>query len=91
MNICKYRPIEPIIPYTKMEILNIDGQDTFYYITPLPGYKLHAKELDEVKFDEETFMETDEIVLGYTTGVKTCHINYDFVLNEREFYTIVEE
>jgi hypothetical protein len=32
--------------------------------------------------------ETDEIILGFTTGTKTCHINYDFEENPREFYAV---
>lgn len=91
MNTCEYKEIKSIIPYTTMKILIIDGVEVAYYITPYPGYKLHAKELDEVKFDEETLMETDEIIPGYTSGVKTCHINYDFIINERQFYAIAEE
>ena len=64
---------ESLIPNTDMEIIFIDGIETSYSIVPKKGYKLHAKELDEVS-------ETDEIVLGFTTGIKTCGIDYDFIL-----------
>ena len=89
MNQCDYKEVkEPLIPNTSMKILLIDGVETSYYIEPLDGYKLHAKELDEMEFDEEMMMETGEIVLGFTTGIKTCHINYDFEENPREFYAV---
>lgn len=76
------------IPNTNMEIILINDVETAYTITPKEGYKLHAKELDEKDFDEETMMVTDEIVPGFTTGTKTCHINYDFEENPRKFYAV---
>lgn len=79
----------PFIPNTNMEIILIDDIETAYTITPKEGYKLHAKELDSYGFDEETMMVTDEIVLGFTTGAKTCRIGYDFLLNPREFYAVL--
>lgn len=79
---------ESLIPNTDMEIISIDGVETSYSITPKDGYKLHAKELDSYLFDEEAMTQTEEIVLGFTTGTKTCGINYDFLLNPREFYTV---
>ena len=79
---------ESLIPNTDMEIISIDGVETSYSITAKDGYKLHAKELDTKGFDEETLSETDEIVLGFTMGTKTCHINYDFEENPREFYAV---
>ena len=89
MNKCSYKVVEnPIIPNTDMKILLIDGVETSYYITPKEGYMLHAKELDSPVFDEESMMETGEIRLGYTTGTKTCHIDYDFEKNPREFYAV---
>ena len=89
MNKCEYKEIkESLIPNTSMKILLIDGVEVSYYIEPLEGYKLHAKELDENVFDEELMMETDEIRLGFTTGIKTCLMGYDFEENPREFYTI---
>ena len=80
-----------LIPNADMEIISIDGVETSYTITPKEGYKLHAKELDTRGFDKETMSETDEIVLGYTTGTKTCHIGYKFETNPREFYAVESE
>ena len=86
MNQCDYKEVkEPLIPNTNMKILLIDGVETSYYIEPLDGYKLHAKELDS-----EDDM-TGEIVLGFTEGLKTCGIDYDFLLNPREFYAVESE
>ena len=79
---------ESLIPNTDMEIISIDGVETSYSITPKEGFKLHAKELDSYGFDEESMTETDEFVPGFTTGTKTCHINYDFEVNLREFYAV---
>ena len=89
MNTCEYKKIEnTLIPNTLMEILLIDGIETAYYIRPIEGYKLHAKELDEMEFDEEMMMETGEIILGFTNGIKTCSVDYDFSVNPREFYAV---
>ena len=88
MDKCTYKNLDnPLIPNTEMKILLIDGTETTYYITAKDGYKLHAKELDEIGFDEELMKETDEIIPGFTTGIKTCAIDYDFDKNPREFYT----
>ena len=80
-----YKEIETIIPNTKMSILLIDDKEISYNITPSEGYKLHAKELDS-----EDDM-TGEIVLGFIEGLKTCGIDYDFLLNPREFYAVESE
>lgn len=77
-----YKDIETLIPNTKMAILLKDNKEISYNITPCEGYKLHAKELDS-----EDDM-TGEIALGYTKGKKSCPIDYDFLLNPREFYTV---
>ncbi|MBR5506884.1 MAG: hypothetical protein IKV88_02425 [Clostridia bacterium] len=89
MNKCDYKKVdESLISNTDMKILLIDGVETSYYITPKEGFKLHAKELDSSAFDEKTMTQTDEIILGFTKGTKTCHISYDFEENPREFYTV---
>jgi hypothetical protein len=80
---------ESLIPNTDMEIISIDGVETSYSITPKEGFKLHAKELDSSAFDEKTMTQTDEIILGFTKGTKTCHISYDFEENPREFYAVL--
>ena len=79
---------ETLIPNTVMEIILIDGIETAYVITPEKGYKLHAKELDHPIFDEESMTETNEIELGFTEGIKSCSINYNFAENPREFYAV---
>ena len=71
-----------LIPNTDMKISLFDGVEKSYYITPKEGFKLHANELD---FKDDT---TGEIVLGFTEGLKTCGIDYDFSINPREFYTV---
>ena len=79
---------ESLIPNTVMEIILIDDVETAYSITPKEGYKLHAKELDSYLTGEEATAESDELILGFTTGTKTCRIGYDFELNPREFYSV---
>ena len=86
-----YKEIETIIPNTKMSILMKEDKEISYNITPSEGYKLHAKELDSSAFDEKTMTQTDEILLGFTKGTKTCHISYDFEENPREFYAVESE
>ena len=60
-----------------------------YKIRPCEGYKLHEKSRDEVVTDEYG-NETGEIKKGYTTGVVTAGINYDFEKNPREIYAKLE-
>ena len=61
-----------------------------YKIRPEEGYKLHEKSRDEVVTDENG-NETGEIKKGFTTGVVTAGINYDFEKNEREIYAEKED
>lgn len=63
---------------------NTNKQKT-YWITPNEGYKLHAKEFDIEAENYETGETTKEI--GFTQGIVTCSVNYDFEKNERDFYT----
>lgn len=87
----KYQEIESIIPYAKMEILYINEQAHSLNITPVPGYLLHANELDIELFDKDTLEPLPEKELGFTKQMKSCALNYDFSINDRGFYTIREE
>lgn len=72
---------------TKIENASMQEYDNkTYWIKPNEGYKLHAKELDGTTKPSETGETTKEI--GFTTGIVTCGVNYDFEKNEREFYTV---
>lgn len=78
------KDVTPIIENTSMQ----EYDNKTYWIKPNEGYKLHAKE-----FDSETEKpEMGEIIkeVGFTTGIVTCSVKYDFEKNEREFYTIPE-
>lgn len=74
--------VEPIIENTTMQLYD----NKCYWIKPNEGYKLHEKGRDI----EEENPETGEkiLILGFNENVSTCSINYDFEVNEREFYTI---
>ena len=86
---------EPIVPSlienTIMQKNFRDGVPTTYYITPNEGYVLHDKGLDTPEYNEETFEETGNILLGYRRTTASCAVSYDFEANPREFYTVLEK
>ncbi len=86
-----YKEIEALIENTKFEA-RIDENENIisYRISPIEGYKLHEKTLDEPVVDEETMQETGEIKKGYTKSFVTAGYNYDFEENEREIYAVKE-
>lgn len=73
---------------TMLKVFNDNGNLRNYRITPNAGYVLHDKGLDNVIFDEEG-NETGEIILGYRTSTASVGANYDFTVNEREFYAVL--
>lgn len=86
------------IPNTTMKELLKDGELYKYRIFPVEGYILHDKENDTVLEGVEIMnKETGEIeivnktILGFVSGSTSCGLNYDFVANHREFYTILRE
>ena len=83
-----YKEIKPLIENTLCEAREKDGKVVSYLIKPAEGYKLHETTLDETVVDEETFEETGEIRLGFTTAYVTCGADYDFEKNEREIYAV---
>lgn len=61
-----------------------------YRITPCEGYVLHTNNYDEPVFDEETGMETGEVIVGYTRGTISVGYNYNFETNPFNIYAILE-
>jgi hypothetical protein len=76
------KDVTPIIENTSMQIYD----DKTYWIKPNEGYKLHEKIRDVEDVDPETGKPI--LILGFNESISTCSINYDFEINEREFYTI---
>ncbi len=86
----KYEDIETKIPNTSMQkAIAIDGKFT-YRITPKQGYLLHDKFYDEPVIDELTHKETGKVLLGFRKSTATESSDYDFELNPRQFYTVLE-
>ncbi|MBR3592148.1 MAG: hypothetical protein IKL46_04785 [Clostridia bacterium] len=80
--------VTPIIPNTTMQMYtSISGNNTNYKITPISGYALHDKGRDRAIYDQNGNLVS--ITLGFTTVGTTCGINYDFVENPRELYTVL--
>lgn len=77
--------VETKIENTSMQMYD----DKTYWIKPNEGYKLHAKDFDGETENSETGEITKEF--GFTTGIVTCGVNYDFEKNEREFYVVPED
>ena len=79
--------VDSIIENTSMQkyIDDKTGKERTFWITPNEGYELHAVEFDSEIENPQTGETTKEI--GFTTGIVTCGVKYDFKLNKREFYT----
>lgn len=77
-----------LIENTIMHKKYIDGVHKGYSIQAVDGYVLHDKNRDWIDTDPDTMEET--LKLGYTTGTATCGANYDFTVNPREFYAVLE-
>lgn len=60
-----------------------------YRISPVEGYVLHDKRLDEIVMDEDG-NETGEIRPGFRPYPNYVSVggNYDFDINEYEFYCV---
>ena len=85
-----YKEITPIIENTVMQERYSDrGELINYVIKPSEGYLLHEKSRDEIITDEEG-NSTEEVKKGYTNGIVTVLVNYDFKSNEREIYAVKE-
>lgn len=88
-----YEDVNPtLIENTTMKKRLFDGVHTSYTIKANEGYLLHDNACDTPVFDEETFEETGEVILGFrpSTYTASCGANYDFAENSRGFYTIPE-
>lgn len=75
---------------TMQKYINGKGEHTAYTITPIDGYVLHDKGMDDPIYDEETGEPTGEVTLGFRRSTASCGVNYDFVANPREFYAVPE-
>lgn len=82
--------MESLIENTTMQKLyNVNGTFTQMCITPCVGYVLHDKDLDKEALDEN-FEPTGEIILGFYTDTTSVRYDYDFTVNSREFYAVLE-
>ena len=85
-----YKEITSIIENTVMqERYNDNGELINYVISPMEGYLLHEKSRDEMVVDEQG-NDTGEIKKGFTSGIITVLVNYDFDINNREIYAVKE-
>lgn len=66
---------------TILKVFTDEGVHRNYRITPNDGYAMHDKILDEQ--DEET----KKLCLGFRLSTASVGADYDFFVNEREFYT----
>lgn len=87
------KDIKPYFDNTQMQEYYNDKTKKLvsYYITPLPGYKIHHSALDEVVMDEESMMPTGEIKLGYTDTFIVINKNYNFDKNIFNIYVVKGE
>ena len=86
----KYEDIETKISNTTMRKRILNDLEITYCITPNEGYLLHDKLYDEPVMDEVTMEETGKVILGFRKSTATVPVNYDFELNSRQFYAVLE-
>ena len=86
----RYEDIETKIPNTTMQKRILNDSEITYCITPNEGYLLHDKLYDEPVMDDATMEETGKVILGFRKSTATVPVNYDFELNTRQFYAILE-
>lgn len=84
-------PVTPsLIPNTTMVKGVLNGVHKSYEITPIDGYVLHDRLLDEfAEYDENGNGIGEPIVLGFYSGTRSVAASYDFTANPREFYAIL--
>lgn len=84
MAVVTYEAVEPTpIANALVQKCYQDGVHKSYFITPNEGYVLHDNAYDFEDMDGNQF-------LGYRTTTATCGANYDFAVNSREFYAVLE-
>lgn len=67
-----------LIPNTTMTRMLVDGAPKSYQITPIDGYILHDKARDWYDTDPETGLDYPEPTRGYTVGMASCALGYNF-------------
>lgn len=68
----------------------VDGVHKNYRLTPNEGYVLHDNMLDTEEIDPETLEPTGNIILGFYAGTRSVPASYNFTVNPREFYAVLE-
>lgn len=83
-------PVEPIIENTTMErYVNNNGIPLTYVIAPIEGYVLHDNRKDWYEEYDELGNPIGEPILGYASGSVSVALNYDFILNPYNLYTVL--
>ena len=86
-----YEDITPsLVENTTMQKIFRDGVFVQIGITPCEDYVLHDKNLDGYEDYDENGNGIGEVILGFYAGTKTVRHDYDFVINPREFYAVLE-
>lgn len=73
---------------TMREIRNDSNDLTGYDISPIEGYVLHNKILDEYKYDKNTYEPLELISKGYSKSSSSVESDYDFTENPSEIYAV---
>lgn len=60
-----------------------------YFVYPCEGYVLHSSSYDEPIIDEETGLETGEVMLGYIDSSVGLTRNYNFETNPLNIYAVL--
>ena len=61
-----------------------------YFVYPCEGYVLHSSSFDDPVIDDETGLETGEVILGYIDSFVGVTRNYDFQANPLNIYAVLE-
>lgn len=60
-----------------------------YCVYPCEGYVLHSASYDEPVIDEETGLETGEVILGYIDSYVGLNRMYNFETNPLNIYAVL--
>ena len=82
----------PMIENTTITpVYNSDNELRGYEVSPDNGYVIHTTNYDTPVYDEETFEETGEILLGFTSTYILLGYNYNFSTVVAGTYTYTDE
>jgi hypothetical protein len=86
-----YVDVTPVFENTTMQAsYNSSNVLIGYRVSPCEGYVLHSSSFDDPVIDEETGLETGEVILGYIDSFVGLTRNYNFETNPLNIYAVLK-